>query len=240
MCIRDSYGTESIDPVDVIVGPGNVYVAVAKREVAGLVGVPSSFAGPSEIVVVADATTPVDYAAIDIVVQAEHGPGGQAWLVTWDEAVAEAVSDRVSEIAETATRRDDIASTLATGGFVALVDNPHDAIVVANRIAPEHLQLMCAEPVGLVDQVRHAGEVFLGPLAPASLGDYVAGPSHVLPTSGTARFSGPLTCEDFTKPLHIVAVDQTAFDRLGPHVATLADVEGLDCHAQSVRMRGVK
>lgn len=234
-----AYGTESISAVDVIVGPGNVYVAVAKREVAGLVGVPSSFAGPSEIVVVADAGTPVDFAAIDIVVQAEHGPGGQAWLVTWDEAVADAVSERIDAIAAEAVRAEDVRSTLSSGGFVALVDDPAAAIEVANRIAPEHLQLMCDGADGLVGLVRHAGEVFIGPLAPASLGDYVAGPSHVLPTSGTARFAGPLTTEDFSKPLHIVRVDQTAFDRLGPHVAVLADVEGLDCHAQSVRVRGI-
>ena len=233
-----AFGTDTIPAVDLIVGPGNVYVALAKREVAGLVGVPSAFAGPSEIVVVADSTTPLDYAAIDVVVQAEHGPGGQAWLITWEESVADAVAEAVARIAATTPRADDVAATLSKGGYVALVDSPEQAVAVANLVAPEHLQLMCADAASLIPLVRHAGAVFCGPLAPASLGDYIAGPSHVLPTSGTARFAGPLTTEDFTKALHVVEVDQNAFDRLAPHVATIADAEGLACHAESVRLRG--
>ena len=232
-----AFGTESIPPVDVIVGPGNVYVALAKREVAGLVGVPSAFAGPSEVVVVADATVPASFVAIDIVVQAEHGPDGLAWLITWDEAVADAVDAEVSRIVEASPRRDDVTATLTSAGWVVLVDGPDEALAVSDAIAPEHLQLMVDDAESLADRVRHAGAVFCGPWSPASLGDYVAGPSHVLPTAGTARFSGALTVADFTKEVHFVTADRGALERLAPHVAALADAEGLDAHAASVEIR---
>lgn len=232
-----AYGTESIAPVDVIVGPGNVYVALAKREVAGVVGVPSAFAGPSEIVVVADDTVPSEWAAVDVLVQAEHGPDGLAWLVTWSEAVLAEVDAAVARLVERAPRRSDIESTLAGGGYAVLTDGPAQAVAVANAIAPEHLQLMCAAPDELVPLVRHAGAVFLGPLAPASLGDYAAGPSHVLPTNGTARFGSVLGVDDFQRRVHVVTADRAGFDRLAPHVETLAEAEGFDCHALSVRLR---
>lgn len=234
-----AYGTASVPAVDVIVGPGNVYVAVAKREVAGegRVGVPSAFAGPSEVVVVADETTPPELAAIDIVVQAEHGPDGLAWLITWCESAADAVVDAVARIVAGAPRRSEIESTLAANGRCVLVDDAEQAMAVANLIAPEHLQLMNDDPHALIASVRHAGAVFCGPLAPASIGDYVAGPSHVLPTHGSARFAGALTVDDFTKPLHVVDVDQVAFDRLGPAVEAIATAEGLDAHADSIRRR---
>ena len=232
-----AYGTATIRSVDVIAGPGNVYVAIAKREVAGVVGVPSAFAGPSEIVVVADASTPVALAAVDVIVQAEHGPHGLAWLVTWSEAAADAICAEIVAQVASAPRRSDIEATLAAGGWCALVDTPADAITVANAIAPEHLQLMNAEPRSLLSLVRHAGAVFCGPFAPASIGDYVAGPSHVLPTDGTARFAGALTTRDFQKDIHVVTLDRVAFERLGPHVASLAAAEGLDAHADSIRRR---
>ncbi len=234
-----AYGTASVPAVDVIVGPGNVYVAVAKREVAGegLVGVPSAFAGPSEVVVVADATVPPDVVAVDIVVQAEHGPDGLAWLVTWLEEVADAVTAAVTRIVGASPRRADILSTLDAGGYAVLVDGPEQAMAVANRIAPEHLELLVAEPEALVALVRHAGAVFLGATSPASLGDYVAGPSHVLPTAGSARFAGALTADDFTKAVHVVEADSHAFARLGPHVEVLARAEGLAAHADSIAYR---
>ncbi len=232
-----AFGTDSIPPVDVIVGPGNLYVALAKREVAGLVGVPSAFAGPSEVVVVADATVPAAFAAIDVVVQAEHGPDGLAWLITWDEAVADAVDAEVARIVDASPRRDDVTATLAAAGWVVLVDGPDEALAVSDAIAPEHLQLMVDGAEALADRVRHAGAVFCGPWSPASLGDYMAGPSHVLPTAGTARFSGALTVADFTREVHVVTADRGALERLAPHVATLADAEGLDAHAASVRLR---
>jgi histidinol dehydrogenase len=232
-----AYGTESIRPVDVIAGPGNVYVALAKREVAGIVGVPSAFAGPSEIVVIADETTPASLAAIDVLVQAEHGPLGLAWLITWSESAADAISDAIDAAIASAPRRDDIEATLGAGGRLALVDNAVDAIAVANAIAPEHLQLLNEAPASLLPLVRHAGAVFCGPLAPASVGDYVAGPSHVLPTDGTARFAGALTVRDFTKDIHVITLDRGAFERVAPHVEILATTEGLDAHADSIRRR---
>lgn len=232
-----AYGTESVPAVDVIAGPGNVFVAIAKREVAGDVGVAAAFAGPSEIVVLADATAPVDYAAIDVVVQAEHGPGGLAWLITADQAVADAVTAEVGRITEASPRRDDIEATLAEGGYAVVVDDEAAAMIVANAIAPEHLQLMVDEPRRLVAQVRNAGAVFVGPLSPASVGDYIAGPSHVLPTNGTARFAGALTVADFCKDIHVVTLDQEAIDDVAGAVATIADAEGLSAHAESVRMR---
>jgi histidinol dehydrogenase len=232
-----AYGTETIRPVDVISGPGNVYVAVAKREVSGVVGIPSAFAGPSEIVVVADDTTPVELAAVDVIVQAEHGPQGLAWLVTWSEAAADAIDEAIAKMVAASPRRADIEATFAEGGYAVLVDSPERAIEVANLIAPEHLQLMCADPAALVPGVRHAGAVFLGPLAPASLGDYVAGPSHVLPTNGTARFGSALTVDDFCKQIHVVSVDGPGFAAVAPHVERLARTEGFDAHANSVRLR---
>tara|TARA_Y100001949_G_scaffold23828_1_gene17157 strand:- start:487 stop:1788 length:1302 start_codon:yes stop_codon:yes gene_type:complete len=232
-----AYGTETVPAVDVIVGPGSVYVALAKREVAGHVGIPSAFAGPSEVVVVADASVPAPFAAVDVVVQAEHGPDGLAWLVTWDEAVAEAVEAEVVRMVAEAPRREDITATLADAGWSVLVDGPDQALAVADAIAPEHLQLMVDDAEALAERVRHAGAIFCGPWSPASLGDYVAGPSHVLPTAGTARFSGALTVADFTKEVHVVTADEGALRRLAPHVVALADAEGLDAHARSVRIR---
>ncbi len=234
-----AYGTESVRAVDVIAGPGNVYVAVAKRMVAGegRVGVPSAFAGPSEVVVVADASVPSEFAAIDVVVQAEHGPGGLAWLVTWDERVLEAVIEAVGRIAAASPRKDDLEATLGTNGYAVLVDGPEQAIAVANAIAPEHLELMCADAETLVPLVRHAGAVFCGPWSPASLGDYVAGPSHVLPTNGSARFGQALTVADFTKQVHVVTASEAGVRAAASAVVALAEAEGLPAHAASVRWR---
>ena len=154
-----------------------------------------------------------------MVVQAEHGPDGLALLVTWDEAVADAVVAEVVRIAEASCRRDDVLATLASAGWVVLVDGPDEALAVSNAIAPEHLQLMVANADSLADQVHHAGAVFCGPWSPASLGDYVAGPSHVLPTAGTARFAGALTVTDFTKEVPIVRADRAALARQAPQEA---------------------
>jgi histidinol dehydrogenase len=232
-----AYGTETIRAVDLIVGPGNRYVALAKREVAGVVGVPSAFAGPSEIVVVADETTPPTYAAIDVIVQAEHGPDGLAWLITWSVDAADLIDDEIARLVEAAPRREDIERNFATSGHLALVDGPEQAMAVANLIAPEHLQLMSADPEGMVPLVRNAGAVFCGALAPASIGDYIAGPSHVLPTFGSARFASALTVDDFVKHVHVVSVDESGFERVASHVEVLAELEGFDAHAQSIRLR---
>ena len=232
-----AYGTASIPPVDVICGPGNLYVALAKREVAGAVGIAAAFAGPSEIVVVADDIAPVEAAAVDVMVQAEHGPDGMAWLITWSESAADAIDAAIARRVEEAPRRNEITATLSSNGWLALVDGPIEAIELANLIAPEHLQLMCEGADDLADSVRNAGAVFCGNLAPASFGDYVAGPSHVLPTFGSARFGSALTVDDFTKQVHIVSVDADGFATYGPVVETLAVAEGFEAHADSVRVR---
>ncbi len=231
-----AYGTDSIAPVDVIVGPGNAYVNEAKRQDIGDVGI-DALAGPSELVVVADATTNPRLVAIDLLAQAEHGPGGQAIVVTWHEAAADAIDLELRAALAHAPRRAEAESTLATGGRTVLVDGPASALAVANQIAPEHLQLMCDEPESLVSLVRHAGAVFVGPWSPAVIGDYVAGTNHVLPTGGAARYQSALRVADFQKHVHVVTLDRAALDRVGPYATIIADAEGLDAHAQSIRMR---
>ena len=232
-----AYGTESIDAVDVIAGPGNAYVALAQREVAGVVGVPAAFAGPSEVVVVADAGADPTFAAADVILQAEHGPDGLAWLVTWDEAAADAVGAEVERLAARADRRAEIEATLRHSGYSVLCSSVEQALEVVNEIAPEHLELLVADPEALVPRVRNAGAVFCGPWAPASLGDYAAGPNHVLPTDGTARFAGALGVRDFLRSMHIVSADRDGLASLAPHVIVLAEAEGLTAHAESVRVR---
>lgn len=232
-----AYGTASIPAVDVICGPGNKYVAIAKREVADRVGIASAFAGPSEIVVVADRTAPAAFAAVDVVVQAEHGPDGLAWLVTWDDAVADAVDAEVAAVVEASPRRAEILSTLEVAGHVAVCRDATQALEVADLIAPEHLQLMCVGAEELAARVRNAGAIFCGPWSPASFGDYAAGPSHVLPTDGTARFSSALTVADFQKHHHVITFDAAQAAALAPVVETLAAAEGLDAHALSARLR---
>jgi histidinol dehydrogenase len=218
-----AYGTASIRPVDVIVGPGNAYVAAAKREVTGVVGI-DSLAGPSEVVVVADASTPPEFVAADLAAQAEHGPGGNAILVTWDDVVVSAVDGAVGDLVRDA-------------GSVVLVDGPEHAMDVVNLIAPEHLQLMSADADQLVPLVRNAGAVFVGPWAPAAIGDYVAGVNHVLPTARTARFASALRVDTFCKHTHVVRVTRDGLEAVAGHVEALADAEGLTEHGRSVAIR---
>jgi histidinol dehydrogenase len=234
-----AYGTQSIPAVDVIAGPGNVYVAEAKRQVSGIVGVAAAFAGPSEIVVVAGPDANPGFAAIDLVVQAEHGPDGLAWLVTWSTSLMEAVAEEVDRIVTASPRRADLEATLANAGIACLVDGPSEAVAVANTVAPEHLQLMVPEDDGLalLQEVQNAGAVFLGDWSPASMGDYIAGPNHVLPTNRTARFASALRADDFRKHLHAVRVTPDALRSLGPKVVTMAETEGLPAHADSIRRR---
>jgi histidinol dehydrogenase len=232
-----AYGTESIEAVDVIVGPGNRFVAEAKRQVSGVVGVASAFAGPSEVVVVADAATPPELAAIDLVVQAEHGPDGLAWLITWSEPLADEVDREVERIVASSPRRADLEATLASGGYSVVVEGPEQAFAISNLVAPEHLEILAGDAAELVALVDAAGAVFVGPWSPASVGDYVAGPNHVLPTNRTARFAGPLRVDDFRRHLHAVTVSPEALAGLGPAVVTLAETEGLPAHAESVRRR---
>ena len=187
---------------------------------------------------VAGPGAPPEFVAIDLVVQAEHGPDGLAWLVTWDEGLLEAVSADVDRIVAASPRRADLEATLATSGIACLVDGPPAAMEVANTVAPEHLQLMVVpSPRALVDQVWSAGAVFIGPWSPASFGDYIAGPNHVLPTNRTARFSSALRPDDFRKHIHAVTVTPAALRALGPAVVNLAGTEGLPAHAESVSRR---
>ncbi|MDE0268820.1 MAG: histidinol dehydrogenase [Acidimicrobiaceae bacterium] len=232
-----AYGTESIRPVDVIAGPGNVWVTLAQREVADFVGVPSAFAGPSEVMVVADSTVDSTFVAVDIVLQAEHGPDGLAWLVTWDPVTAESVEAEVARVVAAADRREEITSTLRSNGYSVLCASPDQALQVVNQVAPEHLELMVDTPEDLLPQVFNAGAVFCGPWSPSSLGDYAAGPNHVLPTNGTARFASALGVRDFCKSIHVVQASQAGLKHLAPHVIALATAEGLHAHADSVRLR---
>ena len=230
-------GTQSIRAVDVIVGPGNSYVAEAKRQLNGIVGVASSFAGPSEIAVIADHTTPPTYAAIDLMVQAEHGPDGMAWLITSDEDVAVAVEEELAKMVAASPRKALLESTLTSQGVSCLVDSREAAMAVSNLVAPEHLELLVEHYDDLLVNLRAAGAVFCGLDAPASLGDYAAGPNHILPTNRSARFSSALRADDFRRHIHVVEVSRSGFERLAPTVMTLAQAEGLIAHVDSVRLR---
>jgi histidinol dehydrogenase len=231
-----AFGTETIPRVDVIVGPGNAYVAEAKRQVNGVVGI-DSIAGSSELAVVADDTVDPRIVAADLLAQAEHGPGGAAILVTWLPSVVTAVEHALGALLAEAARRDEATSTLSSGGQAVLVDGPEQALDAVNAIAPEHLQLMCADADVLVPLVRHAGAVFVGSWASAVVGDYVAGVNHVLPTGGTARFSSALRVADFQKHVHVVSLDREALLHVAPFGVVLARAEGLDAHAQALRLR---
>ena len=230
-------GTDSIPKVDVIVGPGNSYVAEAKRQLAGTVGVASAFAGPSEIVVVADETTPPALAAIDLMVQAEHGPDGLAWLITWDQEVAAAIDTALVHLVDESPRKADLLATMQKSGICVLVDSAEDAMSVSNHVAPEHLELLVENYDELLAKVSAAGAVFCGVDAPASLGDYAVGPNHVLPTNRSARFSSALRADDFVRHIHVVQVEPSGFERLAPTVIALAQAEGLPAHADSIAMR---
>jgi len=232
-----AYGTETVKGVDVIVGPGSKWVSIAEREVRGVVGVPAAFAGPSEVVVIADDSTPPDLAAIDVIVQAEHGPEGLAWLITWSEEAALSIASAIDRIVARSPRREETESTLREGGHVVLVRDAAQAVEVSNAIAPEHLEILSEDPRSLLPLVRHAGVVFLGTNAPASVGDYIAGPSHVLPTYRTARFASVLGVEDFQRRVHAVEVSDAGIARMAPLVEAIATAEGLAAHAESARLR---
>lgn len=231
-----AYGTESIDPVDVIVGPGNLFVATAKQEVSGIVGVPSSFAGPSEVVVIADETSPADQVAIDLLVQAEHGPNSQVWFVTWNADYAIRVSQELEILLAEEWSRG-LSDVMANGGRFVLVADRAAAVEVANAIAPQHLQLMCNAAGEMSHAIKHAGVVFVGAQTSPSAGDYMAGPSDVLPVHGSARYGSALGVRDFLRNQHIVSFDSSAVARVAPHVAAVAGAENLTAHALSAQMR---
>jgi histidinol dehydrogenase len=231
-----AYGTQTIAPVDKIVGPGNAYVAAAKREVFGQVGI-DSVAGPSEILVVADAANNPDWIAADLLSQAEHGADSQSILITDDAGFA----DRVAVAAERALadlpRRDIAARSWNDYGAIILVERLEEAAPLADRIAPEHLEIATADPEGFSKTIRHAGAIFLGRHTPEAMGDYIAGPNHVLPTSRTARFSSGLSVLDFMKRTTLLSLNARAMRNLGPNALDLAQSEGLEAHARSIAVR---
>jgi len=231
-----AYGTATIAPVDRIVGPGNAYVAEAKRQVFGHVGI-DSIAGPSEVLVIADSTARPDWVAIDLLAQAEHDESAQAVLVTPDPALADAVAAAVERALATLPRAAVARASWRAHGAVIVVRDLAEAADLANRLAPEHLELAVADPAPLFARIRHAGAVFLGHHAPEAVGDYVAGPNHVLPTGRTARFASGLSVFDFLKRTTWVAADASALAAIGPAAVRLAEAEGLGAHALSVAMR---
>lgn len=231
-----AYGTGRIKPVDVITGPGNAWVAEAKRQLYGVVGI-DMVAGPSEIVVVADGKNDPEWIAADLLSQAEHDPTSQSILFTDDADFARAVADAVDlQIGRLETAQVARASWDANGAIIVTADLA-EAMPLVDRLAPEHLELACDDPQALFDQVRHAGSVFLGRHTPEAIGDYVAGPNHVLPTGRRARFASGLSVLDFMKRTSFLQLDHAALSAIGPAAVALAEAEGLPAHARSVALR---
>lgn len=231
-----AYGTESIPSVDKITGPGNAYVARAKREVFGIVGI-DMIAGPSEVMVVADRSANPQWIAADLLAQAEHDEMAAAILVTTDATLLDAVDAAVKEQLAVLPRAEIASQALENYGCLILADSLALALEIANKLAPEHLELMVADPWQALKSIRHAGAVFMGANTPEALGDYMAGPNHTLPTSGTARFASPLGVYDFVKRSSILEFDPSASSALSDSVSKLARAEGLTAHARSAEMR---
>lgn len=231
-----AYGTETVPQVDKIVGPGNAYVACAKRRVFGIVGI-DMVAGPSEILVLADGSTDPDWVAMDLFSQAEHDELAQSILICPDAAYIEKVQASIDKLLPSMPRQAVIRASLENRGALVQVKDLEEAVALANRVAPEHLELSMDEPDAWVEKIHHAGAIFIGPYTSESLGDYCAGPNHVLPTSGSARFSSPLGVYDFQKRTSLIRVSREGAQTLGRIAATLADGEGLPAHAQSARYR---
>ncbi len=231
-----AWGTATVAPVDRIVGPGNAYVAEAKRQVFGRVGI-DNIAGPSEVVVIADATQDARRVAIDLLAQAEHDEAAQSILITDDAGFAAAVAAAVAAELPTLSRAAIAGASWERHGAIILVRDWEEAAALADRLAPEHLQIMTADPAALFARIRHAGAAFLGPFCPEALGDYVAGPNHVLPTGRTARFASGLSVFDFLKRTTWLAGDAAALRRLGPAAMALAEAEGLQAHGRSISVR---
>ncbi len=231
-----AYGTQTIPQVDKIVGPGNAYVASAKRRVFGAVGI-DMVAGPSEVLVIADGSGDPDWTAIDLFAQAEHDELAQAILLCPDAAYLDRVAASIDRLLPTMPRKDVIAASLSGRGALIQVSDLDEACTIANRIAPEHLELSVGNPRALVGKIRHAGAIFMGHYCSESLGDYCAGPNHVLPTSRSARFSSPLGVYDFQKRSSLIEVSAAGAQTLGPIAATLAHGEGLTAHARAAELR---
>ncbi len=231
-----AYGTESIPKVDKIVGPGNIYVATAKRQVFGQVGI-DMIAGPSEILIICDGKTNPDWVAMDLFSQAEHDEDAQAILLCPDEEFIKEVEKSISKLLPTMEREQIIKTSLKKRGALILTQDIDEAIKISNRIAPEHLELSVEDPESIIDDIRHAGAIFMGTYSSEALGDYCAGTNHVLPTSSTARFSSPLGVYDFIKRSSIVMASKDGANKLGKTASVLAYGEGLEAHAKSALYR---
>jgi histidinol dehydrogenase len=231
-----AYGTQSVPAVDKIVGPGNIYVTVAKKLVYGMVGI-DMLAGPSEVCILADDTADPRYVAIDILTQAEHDIHTAAFLITPSRSLAQAVQEEIEKTVADLPRQDILRQTLAQNGGIILTRDMEEAVELANLCAPEHLALMVAEPWRYLPLIRCAGAVMMGAYSPQSLGDYVAGPSHTLPTSGTARYASPLNVDDFVKKTSVVYFTREALQQVADAIETLAAVEGLEAHLLAVKRR---
>jgi len=231
-----AYGTETIPAVDKIVGPGNIFVATAKREVFGVVGI-DMIAGPSEILVICDGRTDPDWIAMDLFSQAEHDEQAQSILVSPDAAFLDAVEASINKLLPTLERADIIRTSMTDRAALIQVADLKEAAAVSNRIAPEHLELSVEDPEAMLEDIRHAGAIFMGRYTAEALGDYCAGPNHVLPTSGTARFSSPLGVYDFQKRSSIIGFSAEGADRMGRVASVLARGEGLTAHARSAEYR---
>ena len=231
-----AYGTETVPQADIIVGPGNTYVTAAKRLLYGVVMV-DMVAGPSEVLVLADGTTPARFLAADLLSQAEHDE--QAWpiLITTSQEFAQQVAGEMRQLMKTLPRQEIIAPCLERHGLIIIVKDVREGMVIANRIAPEHLELAVADPLQWLGEVENAGSVFLGPYTPEAVGDYLGGPNHVLPTGGTARFFSPLGVEHFMKRINILSYSEEALKGVQEDVVRLARLEGLEAHARAVEVR---
>ncbi len=231
-----AYGTETIPKVDKIVGPGNIFVAIAKRVVFGHVSI-DSIAGPSEILVLADDTPDPKYVAADLLSQAEHDELASAVLVTTSRKLAEEVDQWVGRFTAELDRKDIIEKSLENFGYIFIAENTDDAIDAANSIAPEHIEILTKDPFGTMTRIKNAGAMFLGEYSSEPLGDYFAGPNHVLPTNGTARFFSPLGVDDFIKKSSIISYSREALQPVYKDIITFAQSEGLTAHANSIRVR---
>lgn len=231
-----AYGTKTIRPVDKIVGPGNIYVAAAKQMVFGVVDI-DMIAGPSEILVIADKSANASFVAADLLGQSEHDENASAILLTDSEELASRVAEEIDAQLERLARREIARQSLDAYGAIVVLRNITEAVRIANEIAPEHLEVMTAKPVDLIDEIENAGAIFLGPWTPEALGDYAAGPNHTLPTGGTARFSSPLGVYDFYKRSSLLGFTRQGFLCLSKIVETIADIEGLEGHGNTVRIR---
>ncbi|MFC7371027.1 histidinol dehydrogenase [Fictibacillus iocasae] len=231
-----AYGTETVPRVDKIIGPGNIYVALAKREVFGLVDI-DMIAGPSEIAVLADETANARYIAADLLSQAEHDPRSAAILVTTCEQLGLDVIEEVKSQLESLPRKEIAAQSISAYGAVYIAATMDEAVDAINKIAPEHLEIMTEEPMELLGQIKHAGAIFLGEYSSEPVGDYFAGSNHVLPTSGTARFSSPLNVDDFMKKSSVIRYSKQALLNNGRKIASFARLEGLEAHARAIDVR---